>query len=88
VWLRADLLVQLVLGAVFAVGAIRRDPADRVLLFQFLALASFFLGAFALGFFGFSAVGVAAWMLLFLLFTILAAYFGVSNWLHRRRKTG
>jgi hypothetical protein len=86
IWARAELLVELVLAAGAIVGAIRQSPRDRVLLFEFLALASFFLGAFALRLTGFSLIGAAVWLLVFSTFTFLAAYFGFANWLQRRRK--
>ena len=83
---RADLLVAIgeaVAVVITIVEAIRRDPKDRVLLFEFLALVTFFLGSLSVKFAGFHWALFIAWMVLFLGFAFLAAYSAVVNWLRR-----
>lgn len=86
-WSDVDLPIEVALVVAAILGAIRRNPKDRVLLFEFLALASLVLGAISLKMIGISLIGIVAWLLLFFGFTFLAAYFGYSNWRLRRRKS-
>ena len=86
-WGDVEWPIEVVMAVVAILGAIRRNPGDRVLLFEFLTLASFVLGAFSLKMIGISLLGIVAWLLLFFAFTFLAAYFGYINWRHRRTKT-
>lgn len=86
-WQLASFLIEVSLAAGGIVGAIRRSPGDRVLLFEFLALASFFFGALALRILGFVWQEALIWILLFFTFTLLAAYSGFTNWRRRKRKS-
>jgi hypothetical protein len=68
--------------------AIRRNPRDRVLIFQTIAFGlALFMGA--LGVLG----EMPDWLFpimatLFCCFVILAGYFGLQNWLRRRKRAG
>lgn len=92
-WLtRGELLLAVVEAAaavITIVEAIRRDPKDRVhrvLLFEFLALVTFFLGVLSVKFSGFYWPAIIIWMALFLGFTFVAAYFAVLNWLRPTKR--
>ena len=69
------------------VEAIRRDPKDRVLLFEFLALVTFLLGLPSIKLSGFSWPVIIIWPILFLSFVLAAAYFALVNWSHRTKGT-
>ncbi|MGH9715928.1 MAG: hypothetical protein ACRD4R_04250 [Candidatus Acidiferrales bacterium] len=88
IWRRVDLTVEIALAVAGILGAIRSDPKDRVLLLEFLAIGSFFLGAVLLRVWGISWQGAVIWLLLFFGFAFSAAYFGCANWLRRKRKVG
>jgi hypothetical protein len=79
------LIVAITWGSVL-VPAIRRDPRDRVLLFESLAAATFFAGLVLLKIVGAYWPAIIIWVALFLGFTALTVYFGVTNWLSRRKK--
>jgi len=86
---RADLLVvigEAVAVVITIVQAIRRDPKDRVLLFEFLAFVTFFLGSLSVKFAGFHWAVIIVWMVLFFGFTSVAAYSAVVNWLRRTKR--
>jgi len=90
-WTRAELLVAIgeALAVVITiVEAIRGDPEDRVLLFEFLALVTFFLGSLSVKFAGFHWPVIIVWMVLFFGFTFVAAYSAVVNWLRRTKRAG
>jgi hypothetical protein len=79
------LIVGITWGAVLF-PAIRRDPRDRVLLFECVAVVTFFAGLVLFRIVGVYWPAIIVWMVLFLGFTALTAYFGVTNWLNRRKK--
>jgi len=86
---RAELLVvigEAVAVVITIVQAIRRDPKDRVLLFELLALVTFCLGLLSGKFAGFHWLVIIVWMVLFLGFAFAAFYFAVINWLRRIKK--
>jgi Zn-dependent protease with chaperone function len=66
--------------------AIKRDPRDRVLLFQILAFVTFFLGMTIVKMAGISPLAIALWLALFFGLIILAAYIALIKWLNRRKK--
>jgi hypothetical protein len=66
--------------------AIKRDPKDRVLLFEILAFVTFFLGMAIVKMAGLSPYAIALWLALFFGFIILAAYSALINWRNRRKK--
>jgi NAD/NADP transhydrogenase beta subunit len=68
------------------VQAIRRDPKDRVLWFEFLAFVTFFLGMLFVKLAGFAWPVVIVWMMLFFGFGFAAAYFAVSSWLRGTKR--
>jgi hypothetical protein len=73
-------------GAVALFLAIKRDPEDRVLFFEILAIGTFFLGAVIVKLVGVTTFAACLWLVLFFGFVILAAYFALINWLDRRKK--
>ncbi|MGA9882453.1 MAG: hypothetical protein WBQ34_01910 [Candidatus Acidiferrales bacterium] len=85
-WRQIYLTLEGALAIAGIVGAVLRDPSDRVLLFEFLAFTSLLLGALTLRAFGFFWSGAIVSMLVFLSFTFLAAYFAIRNWRRRRKE--
>ncbi len=86
---RAELLVaigQAVAAVITIVEAIRRAPKDRVLLFEFLAFVTFFLGILFAKLAGFAWPVLVVWMILFFGSTFVAAYFAFTNWLRRAKR--
>jgi uncharacterized membrane protein (DUF485 family) len=83
-------LVAVIFGVVYVivwfVRSIRRDPHDRVLRFEALAFAKLFPGSLLLKAFGFWWPLDLIWLILFFGFTGVAAYYGISTWLGRRRQ--
>jgi hypothetical protein len=84
--IRISLLLCVLDMMLFLYLTIRRDLKDRVLLFEGLALATFFLGLVVLKMVGVYWPAITIWLGLFVAFTASAAYLGVSNWLSRRKK--
>lgn len=82
----AEVLFEIVGAVVVVVEAIRRDPNDRVLLFEVAAFVTLFLGLGLLKLSGFFWPGVVMWLILFFGFTLAAAYFALTNWLRRAKK--
>lgn len=89
----ATLLVVMSRGILFALAlilvlflAIRRDPKDRVLLFQTLAFVSFIVAGVVVHFAEISGSTAFLSFIPFIGFAFLAAYFAVTNWLQRRKK--
>ena len=85
----AELLVAIaeaIAAVITILEAIRRDPKDRVLLFEFLAIVTFCLGALFAKLAGLVWPALIVWMVLFLGFTFAAFYFAVINWLRRIKK--
>jgi len=68
--------------------AIKRNPNDRVLIFQTIAFGlALFMGALAM------LGDMPDWLFplmatLFCSFVFLAGYFGLQNWLRRRKRAG
>ena len=87
-YVRAHPVMLLTLAAIFLVlfQAVKRNTKDRVLLSQTIAFASFIVAmvVFRLG----DLSGPMTFLVLvpFIAFTIMAGYFGLDNWLRRKRK--
>lgn len=79
-------LLYVVALMLFLYLTIRRNLKDRVLLFEGLALATFFLGLVVLKMVGVYWPMIIIWLGLFVALTASAIYLGVSNWLSRRKK--
>jgi len=85
---RTELLIAIgeaVAVVITIVEAIRRDSKDRVLLFEFLAFMTFFLGILFVKLTGFAWPVIIVWMMLFFGFTVAAVYYALSNWLRRSK---
>jgi len=67
--------------------AIRQDPKDRVLVFEAVAFITFFLGLALLKVVGVSWLSGTVWLTSFFASVALAAYFGLRNWMRRRKRT-
>lgn len=74
------------IGIVWFIQSIRRDPDDRVVRFQALAFVTLFLGALLLKEFAFWWPLDLIWLVLFFVLTGRAAYFGVRELLWRRKQ--
>jgi hypothetical protein len=72
---------------IIIVEAIRRDPKDRILLFEISALATFVLGLLLFKLSGFSLIGFIIWLALFFGLTIVAAYFALLGWLRQSKRS-
>jgi hypothetical protein len=83
-------LVAVILGVAYVivwfVQSIRRDPHDRVLRFDALALVTLFLGLPLLKALGFWWPLDLIWLALFFGLTGCAVFFGVAGWLRQRRQ--
>jgi multisubunit Na+/H+ antiporter MnhF subunit len=79
-WIAASIL------ALF--GAISRNPKDRVLWCQTLAMVSLIAAVVITRLEKLSDSAVVLALIPFVSFTSFAGYFGLVNWLRRRRNTG
>ena len=82
----AEMFFELFGAVAVIVEAIRRDPRDRVLLFEVAAFVTLPLGALLLKFSGFFWPVILIWLILFFGFTLAAAYFALINWLRRTKR--
>ena len=83
---RGVLLVAALILLLFA--ALRRDPKDRVLLFQTLAFASCIVALLIISWAKLSGSAVVLALIPFGGFVFLAGYSALMNRLRRRKKTG
>ena len=83
----AEVIFGVLCVIVWFARSIRRDPHDRVVRFEALAIGTFFLGLLLLKAFGSWWPLDLIWFTLFFGFTACVMYFGAKGWLRRRKKT-
>jgi hypothetical protein len=68
--------------------AVKRSPKDRVLFFQTIAFGLFLLVGLISTFGTMPDWFFPLFAIFFFFFVLLAGYFGMLNWLRRRKRTG
>jgi len=81
-----SLIVLLVIvTCISVIQAIRRDPKDRVLIFEVIAFVIFFFGAWLVKMVGVSLISAVGWLVAFLGWSCFVGIFSLRTWRRQRK---